>query len=237
MSTVERTRPPKTLPPLVAGEHLDQPTFHERYEAMPPETRAELVDGVVYMPSPLSYDHGEEDNDAGGWLFHYKRFTPGVHSPNNATVKLDRKGEPQPDHQLFILAELGGQVRIDEGRYITGAPELIVEIARSSRRFDLTKKKGDYERAGVREYVVVELEPDRIHWFIRRGDHFEDLPPGPDGIYRSEVFPGLWLDPEAFYSEDLDRLIAVLNQGLATPEHAAFVARLAEARRRAGGAP
>ncbi len=121
MSTVRRP-PTKTLPPLVAGQHLDQPTFHQRYEAMPPETRAELVDGVVYMPSPLIYDHGEEDCNVGGWLFHYKVFTRGVHSPINATVKLDRKGEPQPDCQLFIPAELGGQVHIDEERYITGAP-------------------------------------------------------------------------------------------------------------------
>jgi Uma2 family endonuclease len=237
MSTAERTRPRNALPPLVAGEHLDQPTFHERYEAMPPETRAELVDGVVYMPSPLSYDHGEEDNNACGWLFHYKLYTRGVHSPNNATVKLDRKGEPQPDCQLFIPVELGGQVAIDEEGYITGPPELIVEVARSSRQFDLGKKRGDYERAGVREYVVIELDPDRIHWFIRRGDHFEDLPPGPDGIYRSEVFPGLWLDADAYYAEDLVRMIQVLDQGLATPEHAAFAARLAEARRRAEGAP
>ena len=89
----------------------------------------------------------------------------------------------------------------------------------------MNQKKADYERAGVREYVVVELDPDRVHWFIRRGDHFEDLPPGPDGIYRSEVFPGLWLDAEALFAEDLDRLIEVLDQGLATPEHAAFAAR------------
>ena len=159
------------------------------------------------MPSPLSYDHGEEDNDVGGWLFHYKVYTPGVHSPNNATVKLDRKGEPQPDCQLFIPAEHGGQVRIDDEGYITGAPELVVEIARSSRHYDLGQKKADYERAGVLEYVVVELDPDRIHWFIRRGDHFEDLPPGPDGIYRSEVFPGLWLDPVALFTEDRRRLL------------------------------
>ncbi len=74
MSTVERAQPKTLLKPLVAGQRLDQPTFHERYEAMPPETRAELVGGVVYMPSPLSYDHGEEDNDVSGWLFHYKRI-------------------------------------------------------------------------------------------------------------------------------------------------------------------
>ena len=113
--------------------------------------------------------------------------------------------------------------------YIVGPPELVLEVARSSRDYDLNDKKNDYERAGVLEYVVAELDPDQIHWFVRRGDHFEDLPPGPDGIYRSEVFPGLWLDPEAFYADDLDRLVEVLEQGLATPEHAAFAARLMQA--------
>ncbi len=121
MSTVKRARR-RTLPPLESGQHLDQPTFHERYEAMPPQTRAELVGGVVYMPSPVSDDHGEPDNDVSGWLFHYKLFTPGVRSPNDATVKLGPAGEPQPDCQLRIPAELGGQTRIDREGYITGAP-------------------------------------------------------------------------------------------------------------------
>ncbi len=231
MSTIDEPRT-RTLPPLIAGQRLDQPTFHERYEAMPPETRAELVGGVVYMPSPLRTDHGDVTTDVSYWLGQYKRFTKGVRSPNNATVKLNRTGEVQPDTQLRIPAELGGQSTIDEGGYISGAPELIVEIARSSRDFDLGAKKADYERAGVQEYVVVELDPNQIHWFIRRDDRFEDLPPGPDGIYRSEVFLGLWLDPAALYSEDLDRLIEVLDQGLATPAHAAFLARLARAQER-----
>jgi Uma2 family endonuclease len=229
MSTIGRAHTKKFLPPLEAGQHLDQPTFHERYEAMPADTRAELVGGIVYMPSPLGDDHGEEDNNVSGWLFHYKRLTPGVRSPNDATVKLDAQAEPQPDCQLRIPRELGGQTYIDDEGYVAGAPELVVEVARSSRYYDLTQKKADYERAGVREYVVVELNPNRVHWFIRRGTRFAHLRPGPDGIYRSKVFPGLWLDPEALYAQDLDRLIEVLNQGLATPEHAAFVAKLAAA--------
>jgi len=229
MSTVDRAKP-KILPPLVAGQRLDQPTFHERYEAMPPNTRAELVGGVVYMPSPLSQDHGKEDRNVGGWLFCYQMYTPGVDGEDNATVKLDRKGEPQPDCQLRIPKELGGQTYVDDEGYIAGAPELVVEIARSSRHYDLNAKKADYERAGVLEYVVVELDPNRVHWFIRRGDRFEDWPPGPDGIYRSEIFPGLWLDAAALFAEDRRRLIRVLKRGLRTPEHAAFAAKLAEAR-------
>jgi len=235
MSTVDRPRR-KSLPPLEAGQHLDQPTFHERYEAMPPETRAELVGGVVYMPSPMRLDHGETSWNLGGWLRHYARFTPGIRGAGAATVKLDREGEPEPDTFLFVPAELGGQSGVDAEGYLTGAPELIVEVARSSRAYDLGEKKADYERAGVLEYLVVELDPNRIHWFIRRGKRLVVLRPGPDGIYRSKVFPGLWLDPEAIFAQDLARQDEVVEQGVATPEHAAFVAKLARARERAGGA-
>jgi Uma2 family endonuclease len=229
MSTV-REPEVKTLPPLVAGQHLDQPTFHARYAAMPPETRAELVGGNVYMPSPMRSDHSDTTRLVSGWLAYYQLNTPGVGGGDGGTVKLDRGAETQPDCNLRIPAELGGRSDIDEAGYLVGAPELIAEISRSSRKFDLGEKKADYERAGVQEYLVVELDPDRIHWFVRRDDHFEELPPGPDGIYRSEVFPGLWLDPGALYRSALRRLIDVLAEGLATPEHAAFVDRLARAK-------
>jgi Uma2 family endonuclease len=131
---------------------------------------------------------------------------------------------------LRVPGTLGGNNWIDAAGYIVGAPELLVEISRSSRSFGLNQKKTDYERAGVAEYVVIEIDPNRIHWFVRRGDHFEEMPPRPDGIYRSEVFPGLWLDPAAFFAADLQRLNEVLEQGVRTPEHEAFVAKLAAAR-------
>jgi Uma2 family endonuclease len=229
MSTVERAQPKTLLPPLEAGQCLDQPTFHERYEAMPDGTWAELVGGRVYMPSPLRNEHGEYDDSVALWIGLYKRSTKGLRSGKNSTVILDHSGETQPDGHLRIPEEFGGQTHIERG-FIVGAPELIIEIARSSRSYDLNQKKSDYDRAGVKEYIVVELDPDRVHWFIRRGDHFEDLSPGADGIYRSEAFPGLWLDPGALLNEDLDRLSEVLEQGLATPEHADFVAKLAAAR-------
>jgi Uma2 family endonuclease len=226
MSTVRRP-PTKLMPPLKNGQRLDQPAFHKRYEAMPPDTRAELIGGIVYMPSPVSGDHGEPASDVGGWLFLYKTATPGVRSPSDTTVILGADSEPQPDNQLWIPAELGGQVTLDRHGYVTGAPEMVVEIARSSRSFDLNEKKADYERAGVLEYVVVEVDPDRIHWFVRRENRFEKLASGQDGIYRSEVFPGLWLDARALFSEDRRKLIAVLNRGLRTRAHAAFAAELA----------
>jgi hypothetical protein len=233
MSTVQRPER-KTLPPLENGQHLDQPTFHERYEAMPPESRAELVGGVVYMPSPMRFDHGSWTRMVSGWLDRYERFTPGIQGADGATVKLYSDGELQPACFLFIPSALGGQSAVDAEGYITGAPEFVAEIARSSRHFDLGKKKADYERAGVLEYLVVELDPDRIHWFMRRHNRFVSVRPGPDGIYRSKVFLGLWLDPAALFSLDRVRRDEVLEQGIESAAHQAFVAKLAAARKRGG---
>ncbi|MBV8606029.1 MAG: Uma2 family endonuclease [Singulisphaera sp.] len=222
MSTIDRTA-------LVAGQRLDRVTFHERYEGMPPGTRAELIGGVVHMPSPLRGDHGKVSRLISGWLLHYQRFTRGVLGADNASTLLDDEAEPQPDASLFIRPELGGRTRLEDG-FIAGAPELIVEVARSSRRIDLGPKHVDYERAGVLEYLVVALDPDEVFWHFRRDERFTLMAPAPDGVHRSEVFPGLWLDARALFAEDLDPLFATLDAGLASPEHAAFVAGLAARR-------
>ena len=66
------------LPPLEAGDHLDQATFHARYEAMPPDFRAELIGGVVFVPSPLRSEHGESHALVMGWLTNYWSATPGT---------------------------------------------------------------------------------------------------------------------------------------------------------------
>jgi Uma2 family endonuclease len=230
MSAVDRPEP-RILPPLEAGQRLDQPTFHERYEAMPPATRAELIGGIVHMPSPLRDDHGETSFTAAAWLGHYKRFTRGIRGADNVTVILGDCGELQPDCILRIPEALGGPTRINPEGYLTGPPELVVEVARSSRLVDLGSKKQDYRRAGVPEYLVIELDPNRVHWFVLDQGRYAVHPPGPDGIFRSRIFPGLWLDAAALFDDALESLFRTLDRGLATPEHAAFAARLAGADR------
>ena len=214
------------LPPLENGEHLDQPTFHARYEAMPPDTRAELIEGVVYMPSPVCWNHSSTHDDAAYWLTTYRRATPGTHTGVTPTCIIGMTFEPQPDQALFVLEGFGGQSR-RRGNYLAGAPELIVEIALSTVSIDLHRKRAEYERHGVKEYVVVVLRPRGIIWHTRQEDSFVELAAGEDGIIRSVVFPGLWLDGAALLAEDLERVLAVLQLGLGTPTHAAFVAELA----------
>jgi Uma2 family endonuclease len=233
MSTVELPRS-ATLPPLLAGQHLDQPTFHERYEAMPPSVRAELIGGVVSMPPMVSSEHGDDHVPIVGIFFLYQRATPGVRANIESSTVLNNRNEVQPDCSLRILAEYGGQTRTIP-QWIQGAPELVVEIARSSLSIDLGSKLNEYQEAGVKEYVVFALDPDQIFWHVRRNERLVAIPPGEGGIYRSEAFPGLWLDPAAYFRLDLDGLVATLDRGLASPEHAAFVEDLARSRIRIAG--
>ena len=229
MSTVDRPGV-RTLPPLVAGQRLDQPTFHERYEAMPPGTRAELIGGVVSMPSPMSYEHDRRNNAAIFMLTYYEGFTPGVEALGGVTTILGIRGEVQPDAMLRILPECGGRTR-PVGDYVGGSPELVVEVSLSTRRKDLGPKLRDYDRAGVLEYLVSTTGPDDFHRYALRDGRLIREPLPADGLFQSEVFPGLWLDPAALRSRDFRGMMATLDRGIATPEHAAFAARLAAARR------
>jgi Uma2 family endonuclease len=227
MSTVERRPPPATIPPLVAGQRLSQAEFLRRYEATPPGFKAELIGGVVHVPSPVGSPHGRGSSLVVTWLGTYWGRTPDVDCLDNATTVMDELGVPQPDAQLRVLPQCGGQTQ-DDGKFITGAPELVVEVAHSSRKTDLEDQRLDYERAGVKEYIVVAIESDEVYWYVRRDDKLERMAPGPDGLYRSEIFPGLWLDPTALLNEDIAAVLAALDRGLATPEHDAFVAHLAD---------
>ncbi len=107
---------------------------------------------------------------------------------------MDERNVPQPDLALRILPEYGGQSRV-EGIYAAGAPELIVEVAASSRSRDLGAKLKLYERIGVREYLVAVTGKEQFLWNELTESGYRSLDPGADGIIRSRCFPGLWLDP------------------------------------------
>lgn len=224
MATIEQR-----VPPLVAGDRLSRDEFLRRWEAMPQLKRAELIQGVVYMPSPLSFDHGDTDHYVSTWLGNYEAATPGCRGSNSATWLMGERNAPQPDDSLRILPEYGGQSRY-EGKFVAGAPEFLAEISLSSADYDLRQKLDVYEQAGVQEYVVVLVEEQEVRWHRLIEGAFQLVSCPADGIYRSEVFPGLWLDAAALLAGGLARVLAVLQQGLQSPEHAEFV-KLLEARK------
>ena len=220
---------PPAIPPLENGDRLTRAEFERRYDAMPDLKKAELIEGIVYMGSPVSASkHGSPHFDMIGWLYLYKAMTPGLVGFDNASARLDLDNMPQPDVSLIISPACGGQARISEDDYIEGAPDLVAELASSSASYDLHVKLNVYRRDGVREYVVWRVRDKKIDWFLLREGEYERLPIGPDGIYRGEVFPGLWLDPEALIGGDSVRVAEIARQGVESPEHAAFVARLRE---------
>ena len=222
------TESAEPIPPLQNGDRLTRDEFLRRYQAMPEVHGAELVEGVVYMPSPVSAQrHGEPHFDLNGWLFTYRAHTPGVLGGDNSTLRLDLDNAPQPDGYLRLLPQCGGQSRLVDG-YVEGAPELILEVAASSVSYDLHDKLQAYRRNGVREYVVWRTEDAAIDWFCLRSGRFEPFALGADHIYRSEVFPGLWLDTAATLGGDLSRVLQVLEQGLAGEQHQQFIRRIAE---------
>ncbi|HKI35861.1 MAG TPA: Uma2 family endonuclease [Gemmataceae bacterium] len=237
---------PTTIPPVIPpgsprgplleqGDHLTREEFERRYDAIPGLKKAELIEGVVYMPSPVRLGHhGSPHIDLATWIGVYRASTPGVRAGDNTSVRLDPTNEPQPDALMLIEPACGGQARITADDYVEGGPELVAEVAASSVSIDLNLKFRVYRRCNVREYIVWRVTDQQIDWFVLRGPQYERLPPGPDGHYRSEVFPGLWLDVAALIRGDLATVLQVLQRGVASSEHAAFVARLQQA---AGGNP
>jgi Uma2 family endonuclease len=232
MSTRVSTPPPSAdlrekVPPLESGDHLTRDEFERRYDATPGVKKAELIDGVVYMPPPaVRWDyHGTPHSLLTTWLGTYMLATPGVQAGDNASVRLDLDNEPQPDAALVIESAFGGQATIGADGFLEGAPELAAEVSATTESLDLNAKLRAYLRNGVREYIVWRVLNRAIDWFALRDGKYERLLPAEDGIIRSEVFPGLWLAPDAMIN--LRRtVLAALHKGLASPEHAAFVARL-----------
>jgi Uma2 family endonuclease len=219
------------IPLLENGDRLTRAEFERRYNAMPGLKKAELIEGVVFMPSPVRHGrHSHPHTRLVTWLGKYETNTPGVEAGDNGSIRLDLDNEPQPDAFLIIRPERGGQVRISEDDYIEGAPELVAEVAASSVSYDLGKKLDAYRRNGVLEYVVWRVLDRQVDWFVNRGGRFELTLPAADGILRSSVFPGLWLDPAALVRGDKATGKAILQQGLDSAEHAEFVARLERAR-------
>jgi Uma2 family endonuclease len=218
-----------TIPPLENGDKLTRYEFERRYNAMPNLKKAELIEGIVYiMPAALRFrSHGQPHGWILTWLGTYEAATPGVALGVEPTVRLDLDNEPQPDAVLLIAPEAGGQTKLSDDDYIEGAPELIIEIAASSVAIDLHAKKQAYRRNGVKEYIVWQVGDRKLTWFyLERGEYLE-LATDSDGIVRSQVFPGLWLAVVELLAGNMQTVLTILQAGLQSPEHAAFLRELA----------
>ena len=225
MSALSASTRSPAVPLLREGDRMDRTEFERRYDAMPELKKAELLDGVVYMGSPVStLRHGMPHTLLLGWLANYWVATPGTVPSDNGSVRIDGKNMPQPDALLMIERE--GHSRLDTGGYVAGGPELVAEVAGGRTDAVLRAKKLTYRRAGIREYILWHVKDREVEWFSLGGTRYAKLRAGKDGIHRSLVFPGLWLDVAALVRFDGPEVMRVLGQGLTSPEHAAFVESL-----------
>ena len=215
---------PVLTPPLREGDPCTPDEFLRRWETMPNVKFAELLDGVVHMPSPLSDIHADYHPRLTGWAWSYALFTPNCKVRSDVTSLMSPDSVMQPDISLRLSPEAGGKVRVI-GNYPSGAPELIVEISHTTFARDSGPKLRLYQRIGVQEYIIVRPDKRQIIWHELVDGKYQEIALDQDGLFRSHVFPGLWLNPEALWNNDAPALFAVIQRGVATEEHQAFVDR------------
>ncbi|WP_392533046.1 Uma2 family endonuclease [Nostoc sp. C117] len=215
------------FPPLENGDRLTCYEFERRYQAMPRHQKAELIEGVVYLASPLRFEsHAEPHGHIITWLGVYEASTPGVRLGIEPRVRLDRDNEPQPDGVLLITPTAKGQSHFSDDDYIEGAPELVIEIAASSVAIDLHDKKKAYCRNGVKEYIIWQIFENKLDWFSLQQGEYVSLEVDANGIIKSQIFPGLWLSISNLLAGNVQQVLAVLQSGLNSPEHQIFVQQL-----------
>lgn len=218
---------PLAIPPLENGDRLTRPEFERRYNVTPHLKKAELIEGIVYMPAALRFrSHADPHTNLILWLGTYKIATPALELGIEPTVRLDLENAPQPDAALFINTTAGGQTRIAEDDYLEGAPELLAEIAASSAAIDLGDKKRAYRRNGVQEYIVWRVYDRAIDWFSLQMGDYVSLPVDDQGIVKSQKFPGLWLAVNEMLSGEMQAVLATLQLGLSSAEYQAFKQQL-----------
>ncbi len=215
-----------TLTILENGDRLNRVEFERRYTASNIK-KAELIEGLVYVASPLRFTpHAEPHGRIIGWLIAYQAMMTGLKVGIEPTIRLDADNEPQPDVVLFIKSGLGGRMSLSKDNYLEGSPELVLEVAASTVSIDLHSKLQAYRRNGVLEYIVWRTGDNALDWFQWVNEQYVRVLPNNEGVIRSQVFPGLWLNVAALLQRDYAAALTTMQQGLKSKEHAAFVREL-----------
>lgn len=213
--------------PLIRGERLTRGEFERRFDGLTGPIRAELIEGVVRLRPPVRWHNGAcPTADVIGWLGCYAAATRGTDVGAHPSVRLDAMNEPQPTAAMILSAGVGGQTRVSPDGFLEGGPELVAEVAAETDSIDLQTGFRVYGRNNVRECILWSLRDAAIDWFVLRNDRYNPLPLGTDGAYRSETFSGLWLNAAALVRNDIPAVLQTLQQGLGSPEHAAFISQL-----------
>ncbi len=171
------------------------------------DERWELIDGVAYDMSPApSAAHQSILMDLGKQFAVYLTGKRCKIFPASFDVRLSETDEPDDQVETVVQPDLSiicDKMKVDTAG-CRGAPDLVVEIlSPATARKDLTVKFARYERAGVREYWIVDPDDKTVHIFIL----------GTDGRYGAHqfyregdtvivgIFPDLEIDLAAVFAE------------------------------------
>ena len=216
----------KKAPLLDSGYHLSSEEFHDRYTQMPENVRAELIEGIVYVASPIYMPHSGQHLFLATLCGAYEFETPGILGAIAGSVRLDGSNEYQPDLHLRIAPECGGRTSNPDQKLVLGGPEFVVEISNTTLGMDLHEKFEVYQRDGVLEYLVWELKEEVIELFSLQEGSFQKIKPDVKGVLKSATMPGLWFNVPAILAGDKRAALRTLREGLKSPEHTKFVKRL-----------
>ena len=231
MSTIEtdqelESTPQEDFPLLKEGDRLTQQEFHKRYMQMPEVMKAELIEGVVTMPSPISVEyHTYPQGDLGWWIASYYLKTPHVRGGPNGSIILNENNELQPDLLMHIESAAGGNASLNEEGFLIGAPELVIEVSHTSSSIDMGPKMKAYQSNGVAEYLIWKVKEKEIQWLALKDGNYSQLPIERD-LLKSEVFPGLWLNVSALFKQELEQVEATLRSGMESEAYLNFVKEL-----------
>ncbi len=218
------------IPPLEQGASLSSNEFFRRYESMPELKKAELIDGIVHMGSPVSTSHARPDQILQTWTGVYVAKTPFLDAASNATLRFDGENVAQPDILVRVLEEFGGNCRINRDDYFEGPPELVIEIAATSASLDLNAKLKLYQRSRVPEYLVWRTLDAEVNWFALFDDRYKEIPPDKNRVIHSHQFPGLCLNVHALLAFDRVKVLETLESALRSAEYGAFLRRVKKKR-------
>lgn len=216
----------EAVPPLVSGDRLSRAEFERRYWLHPEIKKAELIERRVYVASPLYHGHGRPHLNVSTFIGTYVLKTEGLIANDNTSIRLDGDNEIQPDTAVYIAPEYGGKTLLPEDDFIEGAPEFVIEVARSSASYDLFDKKRVYQRNGMPGYVVLSVYDKRTHWFELIDGVYAEIQPDENGIFKSNVLPGFWFDGLAYWREDWKQVFKALDEGMNSAEYHQFQQQL-----------
>ena len=152
----------------------------------------ELDDGVLYIMSSGTRDHqflilqfGRHLND---YLDGFEETV--AHFYHEMTTILSRELQRAPEPDIVIVRE--GRPGVLEGRWVEGAPDIVVEILSTDRNRDLVRKRRIYAEAGVLEYWPVDPRNDTVTQLeLQEGDYVERAVLGSDDTLTTPLLPGL----------------------------------------------